>query len=396
MSPRPDPRLGPWPVVPHRVTRFYRGGALLEAFRSGALEAPGRDMPVLRPDDDTDRPEDWVASGTRARPPVGEPSTDEGLAAVEIEGRPVLVRDLLDADPEALAGPIVRVAGPTTGLLVKLLDAAVRLPVHAHPTRAFARRHLASWFGKTEAWIVLATRPIDGEPGPHVRLGFRRDVGRDELRSLIDGGRTRELLDLLHHRPIAAGDAWLVPAGMPHAIGAGTLILELQEPSDASIVAETAGVPIGPDDAHLGLGWDTTIDALDRRALDDAALDALRGPRASDEPAPAESFDADGLLPPTADPYLRASRWRVRGEARPDEDPAFLVGMVIAGSGIARVDAGLRLELRAGMSFAVPAAGLPGLVLEGDGLTIVACLPPTPADLVRDDPQPPGDASRVS
>jgi quercetin dioxygenase-like cupin family protein len=70
--------------------------------------------------------------------------------------------------------------------------------------------------------------------------------------------------------------------------------------------------------------------------------------------------------------------------------------MVIAGSGIARVDAGLRLELRAGMSFAVPAAGLPGLVLEGDGLTIVACLPPTPADLVRDDPQPPGDASRVS
>ena len=395
MLSRPDPRLGPWPVVPHRVSRFYRGGALLEAFRAGALEHAARGNAAVRPDDDTDRPEDWVASATRARPPEGEPSTDEGLGAVEIDGRHVLVRDLLDEDPEAIAGPIVRVAGATTGLLVKLLDAAVRLPVHAHPTRAFARRHLGTWFGKTEAWIVLATRTVEGEPAPHVRLGFRRDVGRGELRALIEDERTPELLELLHHRPIAPGDAWLVPAGIPHAIGAGALILELQEPSDASILAETAGVPIGADDAHLGLGWDTTIDAFDRRGLDETGLEALRGPRAPEAPRDAV-FVEDPLLPVAANPYLRALRWRVRGEARPKEEAAFVVATVLAGGGVARVDGGRRLVLRAGMSFAVPAAGLPGLVLEGDDLTVVACLPPTPADVVRDDPQPSGDASRVS
>ena len=48
--------------------------------------------------------------------------------------------------------------GTSTGLLVKLLDAAERLPVHAHPDRAFAREAFDSPFGKTEAWIVLDTR----------------------------------------------------------------------------------------------------------------------------------------------------------------------------------------------------------------------------------------------
>jgi mannose-6-phosphate isomerase len=390
MPPSADPRLGPWPVVPHRVSRFYRGGALLDAFRAGALDRP--------PDggDDTDRPEDWVASATIARPPEGESPTDEGLAAVEVDGRPVLVRALLETDPEAIAGPIAAIAGRTTGLLVKLLDSAVRLPVHAHPTRAFARRHLGSWFGKTEAWIVVATREIPGQPAPHVRLGFTRDVGEDELRGLIAGERTDELLGLLHHRPISPGDAWLVPAGMPHAIGAGALILELQEPSDASVLAETAGVPVGPDDPHLGLGWDTTIAAFDRRGLGNAALDALRGPRAADDGVSTSALTADRLLPLAAGPYLRALRWRVRGEARPGKAPAFLVGTVVEGTGAARVAGGERLELRAGQSFAVPASGLPGLALEGDDLTVIACLPPTPADLVLDDPQSSGDANRVS
>lgn len=391
MAPSADPRLGPWPVVPHRVSRFYRGGALLEAFRSGSLGGPLDDA------DDTERPEDWVASATVARPPEGDSPTDEGLAAVEVDGQPVLVRALLETDPDAIAGPIAAIAGVTTGLLVKLLDSAVRLPVHAHPTRAFARGHLGSWFGKTEAWIVLATRELPGEPAPHVRLGFARDVAEDELRALIDGERTDDLLDLLHHRPIAPGDAWLVPAGMPHAIGAGALILELQEPNDASILAETAGVPVGPDDPHLGLGWDTTIAAFDRRGLSDAGLEALRGPRITPDgvPSPAPALAADRLLPAAADPYLRAIRWRIRGETRPAQPPAFLVGMVVSGAGVARVEGGARLELRSGQSFAVPASGLPGLVLEADDLTVIACLPPTPADLVLDDPQS-GDASRVS
>ncbi|MBO2465477.1 hypothetical protein J4709_48745 [Actinomadura sp. LCR2-06] len=57
-------------------------------------------------------------------------------------------------DPEGRLGP-AQVArwGATTGFLVKLLDAGQRLPVHCHPTRAFARAHLGCSFGKTEVWL---------------------------------------------------------------------------------------------------------------------------------------------------------------------------------------------------------------------------------------------------
>jgi mannose-6-phosphate isomerase len=376
----PDPRLlGPWPVVPNRVSRFYRGGALLDAFRAGRLAAGASG-------DDTDRPEDWVGSATGAWHAPGSPASDEGLGAVVVDGTVRLVRDLLAADPAAVAGPLAARAGPTTGLLVKLLDAAIRLPVHAHPTRAFARRHLASSFGKAEAWIVLATRDVAGEPPPHIRLGLRDAMTRDELGALVAAGGAG-LLEHMHERPITPGDAWFVPPGTLHAIGAGALILELQEPTDFSIVAETAGLPIDPRDAHLRKGWATMLDAFDRRALDDEGLEALRGstsPAAG--PGTGGAFERTRLLPAVADPYLRAERWRVRADARPGEAPAFLVGVVIDGAGTVRVEGGDEVSVSPGSTFAVPAAGLPDLVLEGADLTLVACLPPRVDDLLREDP----------
>src|SRR5262245_31867073 len=234
-----DDRLGPWRLAPNRVERFYRGGAVLDAFRAGRLE------PAAGAADGT-KPEDWLGSATRSWTPPGEDPTDEGLSRVSIDGRERTIEELLAGDPELVAGRqlVDRVGRPTLGVLVKLLDPAQRLPVHAHPTRAFARRHLGSFFGKTEAWIVLATRPTaDGRP-PTLHLGFRRDVAPVELRSWIEWERSEALLDALHDVPARAGDAWLVPAGTPHAIGAGVFIAEVQEPTDFSIVAETRGFPI--------------------------------------------------------------------------------------------------------------------------------------------------------
>jgi len=378
--------LGPWPVVANRVTRFYRGGALLDAFREGTLGEGvlGQAGATAR---DTDRPEDWVASATSAWLPPDRDPSEEGLGSVVVDGANRRVRDLLARDPEGVGGPIVARAGTTTGLLVKLLDAAIRLPVHAHPTRAFARRHLGSWFGKAEAWIVLGTREVPGEPAASIRLGFRRDVGRDELGDLITGRRSADLLELLNERSIAPGDAWFVPPGTPHAIGAGALILELQEPTDFSIVAETAGFPINPEDAHLRKGWGTMLDAFDRGGLGERALEGLRGTAPGPSGTTTAELDRRRLIPSAADPYLRAERWLVHGEARPDEAPAFLVGVVTAGNGRVRVDGGADLAVRPGATFAVPAAGLPRLVLEGDGLTVVACLPPRLEDLGRDGPE---------
>src|SRR3954451_1770179 len=174
MADRWDDR--PWRLLPNRVSRFYRGGLLLDAFR---------DVPHPT---DTDEPEDWVGSATRSWTRPAAPPTLQGLGVAEIDGERRRVADVLAADPVAVTGGELAdtAGGPTTGILVKLLDAGSRLPVHLHPSRAFAREHLGSPFGKAEAWIVLATRQLPGEDPPHIRLGFRRDVGRRELRRWIE------------------------------------------------------------------------------------------------------------------------------------------------------------------------------------------------------------------
>jgi mannose-6-phosphate isomerase len=231
-------------LTPTRVYRFYRGGLLLERFR-------GKDGA------DSDHPEDWVGSVTKANNP-GREEPEAGLSRLE-DGR--LLRDEIAADPKAWLGPAAANGG-STGVLVKLLDAAERLPVHAHPDRAFARQHFGSDFGKTEAWIILATREEQSE----VWIGLRETVDRDTYRRWIDEQDTERLLSSLHHVPVRAGDVIHVPAGTPHAIGAGVLMAELQEPTDFSIVCEWQGFPIDPEDSHLGIGWDTAIDALNLEA----------------------------------------------------------------------------------------------------------------------------------
>jgi mannose-6-phosphate isomerase len=219
-------------VLPARVWRFYRGGALIDRLRG-------------QPEEDGEFPEDWVGSCVRARNP-GREEPDAGLARLE-DGR--LLRDAVAADPAYWGEPTV---------LVKLLDSVERLPVHAHPDRAFASAHLGSRFGKTEAWIVLATRAECAD----VWLGLNEPVSRDRYRDWIERQDTEALLGSLCHLTVRAGDVLYVPAGVPHAIGAGALIAELQEPTDFLILCEWEGFPISPGDAHLGLGWDVALDAL--------------------------------------------------------------------------------------------------------------------------------------
>ncbi len=364
--------LRPWRLPPNRVARFYRGGRLLDAFRG----EPGAA--------DSERPEDWIGSATAAWTPPGLRASDEGLAEVEIDGQRYRIADLVAQDPAALAGPdLVAVAGPTLGVLVKLLDAGVRLPVHAHPDRAFARRRLGSYFGKAEAWVVVGTRDVGDPLGPGVWLGFRRELSRDELLQRIEARDTEGLLGAMHHRSTAAGDVWFVPPGTPHAIGGGVFIVEVQEPSDFSIVAETRDLSIDPDDANLRLGWEVAVDALDREAHDDAWVDSLRheGRRA---PLHGEGWQREPLTDAAADPFFRAERVTVRGRAdQPWAQPSWLVGVVMLGQGSVAAGAG-SIEVRRGDTFAVPAAVLPELVLDSaSGLDLLACRPPDAADLDR-------------
>jgi mannose-6-phosphate isomerase len=328
----------------NQFPRFYRGGAGIAELRGGP---PGGDF----------LPEDWVGSTTTA---WGAGS--DGLT--RLEDGPTL-RAALEADAAGFLGPRhAQVYGADPALLVKLLDAGQRLPVHCHPGRDFARRHLGCPWGKTEAWVIAATRSAE----PVVHLGFQQDMDPGRLREWVDAQRADALLASLNAIPVAPGDTVLVPAGMPHAIGEGILLVELQEPTDFSVLLEWDGFAVdGRVDGHLGLGFDVALGCVDRSGHGAEAIDGLRGGRGPVRPG------VERLFPAGADPFFRAER--LRPDPAAALDAAFSILVVTAGSGRLETGGG-ELELARGDTVLVPFAAGPGQV--SGRLEAVRCLPPAP------------------
>lgn len=276
-------------LVSNRPTdRFYRGGLRITQLRG-------------EPDAKSHEPEDWIASTTRV---AGEEV--KGLTVLP-DGR--LLTDAIAADPVAWLGAAhVARFGVDTKLLVKLLDAGQRLPVHAHPHADFAREYLARAHGKAEAWYILN--------GGSVHLGLIRDVDENELAELVCRQDSAELLSLLHEIPVQRGDAVYVPPGTLHAIGEGTLILEVQEPEDLSILLEWQGFALdGRTDGHLGLGFERALQAVERQSLSAGQRDALV----------VRDGRLGSVLPDSADAYFRLERVVVDGSAAVDAGFAILL-----------------------------------------------------------------------
>jgi mannose-6-phosphate isomerase len=328
------------PVVlpPNGVERFYRGGPAIAALRG--IEPHG-----------THVPEDWVGSTTTV---IGEGE----LGLSRLPGGELL-RDAIAGDPVGFlgAGNAAR-RGADPALLVKLLDAGQRLPVHVHPDRAFARAALGVPYGKTEAWIIVGANTADAT----VHVGFREDVAPETLERWVDEQDGAALLGALNPCPVKPGDALFVPAGVPHAIGEGLLIVELQEPSDLSVLLEWRG--FGIDDlleASLGLGWDSALGCVDRLGRDAAAL---RGPPPDGPVA--------RLLPKEADPFFRAERVAPAPEA--EIERGFAVLVVLEGGGTLEPEDGRSLELRRGNTVLLPHGA--GACLVSGEVVLIACRPP--------------------
>jgi mannose-6-phosphate isomerase len=110
-------------------------------------------------------------------------------------------------------------------LLVKLLDCAAVLSVQVHPDEATCRRMGRGDF-KTECWYV-----IRAEKNACIYKGLRPGVTRERMEEAITAGTVETLLQKV---PVSAGECHFLPAGTPHAIGAGILIAEIQTPSDTT------------------------------------------------------------------------------------------------------------------------------------------------------------------
>lgn len=108
-------------------------------------------------------------------------------------------------------------------LLVKIIDACSDLSVQVHPDDVMARS-LGLPCGKTEMWYLLATRP-----GARIYDGLRCPLDPEAYdRRMADG----TIMDAVASYDSAPGDVYFIPAGTVHAIGAGNLLLEIQQSSD--------------------------------------------------------------------------------------------------------------------------------------------------------------------
>jgi mannose-6-phosphate isomerase len=315
------------------LDRPYRGGAGIARFRGTEQPSPFT-------------PEDFVASTTEVFAGGGV-----GLTVLP-DGR--TLRDAVAADPLHFLGrEHVERFGARTMLLVKLLDTAERLFVHYHPDDAFAAAHLGSPLGKTEAWAV-----IEAADDAYAALGFSRTVSPTEVRTWWAGQDADAMLAAMNRVPLAAGDTLLVPAGLAHAIGPGVTLVELQQPTDLSILLERR--TLSEHDALLGLDLDTAVAGLVRDATPEERIAALRHGRGDET-----------LFPSEADPFFGAERIHVSGSR--ELTPSFSVVVVLDGSGTLASDAST-VPLRRG-STVLTAYGDGALTITGE-LDLIRCLPP--------------------
>jgi mannose-6-phosphate isomerase len=353
----------PLPLAYHPLYRFYVGGSLTRRFRG---------LPE-RPDDWWS--EDWVGSCTCANN-TGPDGRTQGLSTVELPGGgTVTLSELVEAMPEEMVGArFAGTWGPITGVLVKLLSPAGQVPLHAHPTREWARRHLGSRFGKTEAWILLDT-PGDGSEPAYAGIGFVPGIDRGWFAGAVRRHDNSALRGTLHRTGVHPGEAYVAHAGVPHYLGPRISFLEIQEPSDHIVIPETSGA----DDAGatMGLGWDLALDMIDYTGADEVTTFA----RARQVPRVLRTSHGSREVRLLHDDVLRffdATALEVADEIEVS-DGRFSIAIVAAGAGFIEGNFG-RVPIRRGETFALPGS-LPVRVQAGpEPVRVVRCLGPGVAE----------------
>lgn len=160
--------------------------------------------------------ESWELSALSNRESVVREGADRGLTLPQLVKRHGA--DLVGED-------VYRRYGDQFPLLIKLIDAKRDLSVQVHPGDDMARRcHGCS--GKNEMWYIL-----DAEQGATIRTGFNRQLSLEEFdRRLADGS----ILDVINATASRPGDTFYIPAGQIHTIGAGNLLVEIQQSCDVT------------------------------------------------------------------------------------------------------------------------------------------------------------------
>lgn len=311
----------------NRVGRVYTGGKLFGGFFGD-------------PAVDGFEPEEWIASGVHA---INKDSKGPKEGVSKIQGSGLYFDYLLEQYPTELLGE-----GKTLRILVKALDSAIRLPAQAHPDKAFSRQHFHSDYGKTECWLILDTRP-----DAKIFFGFRDGVTREDLQRAIDDSETdkdameRLMLEITPQK----GEVYFVPAKTVHAIGAGCLILEVQEPTDFTIQPERycGDYRLSDEEMYLSLDRETAVDCFEFGKAPDARL----LPRLTAE---GEGVTVESLVGPEDTDCFIINRISLDGgEYRMQVNNNYAIYIVTQGEGVLFGD-GYTRSLKKGDYFFMPAS----------------------------------------
>ncbi len=250
--------------------------------------------------------------------------------------------ELVERYGESLVGHAVADRyGSRFPLLVKFIDAHADLSLQVHPDDELAAR--CGGRGKTEMWYIVDTRP-----GARIDLGLSRSLTPGEYDRLVAENSIMDIVGRFDTRP---GDSFYVPAGRIHAIGAGNLLVEVQQSSDITyriydydrvdsngcpreLHTEAAREAIKYDDVAARRNTAVPIDAHSSRIID------------------TEHFAVCHVVPADGREYAV--------DAHGD---SFVVLVCIAGDCTLLTGQGVACEIAAGQSVLVPAAS--GRVIVG-------------------------------
>jgi mannose-6-phosphate isomerase len=112
---------------------------------------------------------------------------------------------------------------------------------------------------------------------------FKEGVSPSRWKELIEKQDVKEMIRLVHKIPVKAGDVVYVKAGLPHAIGEGVFMVELQEPTDFALIYERAcaGFAFEPKDCFMGLDIDLALSCTIHRVYswEDAQRELIIKPK---------------------------------------------------------------------------------------------------------------------
>lgn len=285
--------------------------------------------------------ESWEISGVRGNESVCLNGPDAGTN----------LTSLISKYGAALVGEKnMQQHGTEFPLLIKIIDAAGNLSVQVHPDDNLARARHNS-LGKTEMWYI-----VDTDPGARICAGLSEHIDADQYASRVADNTIMDVIACHESHP---GDVFFLPAGRIHSIGAGNLLVEVQETSDITYRI----YDFGRLDAKTGLPRTLHVD----EARD--AIDYTVHPSYVTRP----SETVDGVTELVSCSHFTVDRVEIHGKKTLDLSTtlSFMTLTCIEGAASVTDDRGNVTTIRQGESALIPAMAT-SVTLDGNATIITA------------------------